>query len=230
MPPHRQTRVQRRLLAWAAALAACALSSLAAAQDLPKPADLSPCAPNPDLKCVPVRLYVALDGGGPVQDAPWIERQLHEARWRFAPLGLDLQVVQILALPRDLAELTTPQDRDRLAAQLPVKPDALDVFLVARLGDVDVPGEQIRGVHWRAHGQRFLILSRIAPPFVLAHELGHYLGLPHGDHPQSVMNKAPREQPPWEERVFVQDELDAMRPVFRKLLRQGRWAPLEAAR
>ena len=60
---------------------------------------------------------------------------------------------------------------------------AINLFIVDRLDDIDIPGEQIRGVHWRdpkaRTRKRWIFLSRIAGAMVLAHELGHYFSLPH---------------------------------------------------
>ena len=73
------------------------------------------------------------------------------------------------------------------------------MFVVGRLADVDVAGDEIRGVHWRLRGdraRRWVILSKIARSLVLTHELGHFFGLPHSSHDISVMNKTPRPPPP----------------------------------
>ena len=42
----------------------------------------------------------------------------------------------------------------------------------------------------------------------MAHELGHFFGLPHSGFRDSIMNKRPRTRPTWEERVFVAEELE----------------------
>jgi hypothetical protein len=36
----------------------------------------------------------------------------------------------------------------------------------------------------------------------------------------SIMNKTERAQPPWDERTFSDEEIAAMRPVLRQLLRE----------
>jgi hypothetical protein len=89
----------------------------------------------------------------------------------------------------------------------------VDVFVVSRLANVDAPAEtptaQIRGVHWRLRrdrARRWIILSRISPPHVLAHELGHYFGLPHSNEPRSLMNTGPTALPS-AERFFLPKEV-----------------------
>jgi predicted Zn-dependent protease len=70
-----------------------------------------------------------------------------------------------------------------------------------------------------------VILSRIARPLVLAHELGHYFSLPHGRDPYSIMNKAPRDIP-YEERGFTKREYAQMRRAWRKMKRSAHLTPL----
>jgi len=54
-----------------------------------------------------------------------------------------------------------------------------------------------RGVHWHSQlheGRHFVIISSIAGPNVLAHELGHYLGNPaHSDVAGNLMSYTPGE-------------------------------------
>ena len=101
----------------------------------------------------------------------------------------------------------------------------VDLFIVNRLGDIDRVGAEIRGVHWcdprDRKRKRWIILSRIARPLVLAHELGHYFGLPHSAYPESIMNKRPRRHPPREARGFVKRELSMMRKRWRAMLKSG---------
>ena len=58
------------------------------------------------------------------------------------------------------------------------------------------------GVHWRprghgaAEGAHFVIVSAIAGPTVLAHELGHFFGNPHSDVPGNLMSYERGEGPP----------------------------------
>ena len=60
---------------------------------------------------------------------------------------------------------------------------------------------------------------------VLAHELGHFFSLPHGVEPTSIMNKRPRDNPPWEERVFTRREQTAMIEALTRMLDSGRLVP-----
>lgn len=76
--------------------------------------------------------------------------------------------------------LDTRTDRDDLRKLL--LPKVVNVFFVESLRDVDDRSLYRRGVHWRPApnpGVRYIIVIRDAPPSVLAHELGHYFGLPH---------------------------------------------------
>ncbi len=87
------------------------------------------------------------------------------------------------------------------------------IFVVRQLDDVDIAGEVIRGLHWHLRGdrsKRWIILSSIGGTVVLAHELGHFFGLPHSRYVESVMNKKPREAPTWEERIFAEPEVTKM--------------------
>jgi hypothetical protein len=95
------------------------------------------------------------------------------------------------------------------------------VFLVGPVDDVDVAGNFVFGVTWRARrsDRKYIILSAAALERTLAHELGHVFGLPHSTYAISIMNKTPRDQPPVDERTFADEEIAAMRPVLRRLLR-----------
>ena len=57
----------------------------------------------------------------------------------------------------------------------------INVFVVRAMRDVDDPTQWRRGVHWRLPWRRerhFVVITSIAPPITLAHELGHFFGNP----------------------------------------------------
>lgn len=158
----------------------------------------------------------------------WLDEQLAEANRLFAATGLAFTVTATTALPEDLARPMTRDDRDRLGHDRFAK-GQIDVYLVSYLGDVDVPGQEIRGVHWRSQkdrSRRWVILSTISPPRVLAHELGHFFGLPHSHYPESIMNKAPRQNPPPEARRFADRELRRIALRAKDLLRDHALVPV----
>jgi len=173
--------------------------------------------------CIGIRLHVAVGpaaGDGPIAQAAWLAVQLAMANLRLAPLDVGVQVVGIDALPASAGHIATRGDRDALAAG-GLAGKVIHVFITGRLDDIDQPTGFIRGVAWHTRGsdRKYVILSTVAPERVLAHELGHVFGLPHSSHPRSIMNKAPRAEPPPEDRVFVDEEIAAMRPVLARLLR-----------
>ena len=77
------------------------------------------------------------------------------------------------------------------------------------------------GVTWRLpkDSRKFVIVSAQALERTLAHELGHFFGLPHSTYAISIMNKADRAEPPVEQRTFADEEIAAMRPNLERLLR-----------
>jgi hypothetical protein len=91
-----------------------------------------------------------------------------------------LAAPQLRQLPARHAALETRRDRDALGAL--VRRDAVSVFVVASLRDVDDPRHHRLGVCWRPKryaGVRLIILTPDALATTLAHELGHYLGNSH---------------------------------------------------
>lgn len=183
----------------------------------------APRCPADVRHCFGLRLHVVVKGGKPVQTAPWIARQLREANQRFKATGVGFELVEARRLPRAMARIRTRADRDRLGARRTQK-GLIDVFLVKRLDNVDAPGE-INGVHWRnrtSPGQRYVIMSSIAWHVVLAHELGHFFGLPHSEYPASIMNKKRSDdRPPLEDWGFHADEQAIIEKRRVIMLRQG---------
>jgi hypothetical protein len=155
---------------------------------------------------------VVLDDGAPVQTPAWFARQVAEANGLFAKVDVGFVVAEVRSVAAELADIDDRAERDSLGRG-EHDPGVVHVWVVRRLADVDLEGDEIRGVHWRERRdpeRRYVILSSIAPPRVLAHELGHFFGLPHSKYAVSIMNKTPRTDPPGPERGFHPKELAIM--------------------
>jgi hypothetical protein len=157
--------------------------------------------------CAGLRIHIAAPDSAEL--TTWLASQLDEANRLFAVADIGFVPLAVTRLSTELTAITTRDQRDDLGHDR-FAPNVIDVYIVTHLADVDIPGAEIRGVHWRSRGdrtRRFIILSTISPPKVLAHELGHYFGLPHSNYAESIMNKAPRATPPPEERRFATAEV-----------------------
>jgi hypothetical protein len=164
--------------------------------------------------CFGIVVHVVVVGDEPVQPPAWFARQVAEANGLFARIDAGFVVAEVQSAPEELADIDTRAERDGLGrGEGEHAPHVVHVWVVRRLADVDIEGDEIRGVHWRDRAdptRRFVILSSIAPPRVLAHELGHFFGLPHSKYPISIMNKEPRTTPPAPTRSFHPKELAIM--------------------
>jgi hypothetical protein len=140
---------------------------------------------------VPVLLHAAQD-----TREDFVTSQLEHANAIYRPLGIELVLAGRRTL--DMAGVVTREDRDALGAHL--RKGVINWFVVPQLMDVDEPGRERRGVHWHvraAPSRRFVIVSVIAGPYVLAHELGHFFGNPqHSDVPGNLMCYTQTEQAP----------------------------------
>lgn len=122
-----------------------------------------------------------------VVDDPWVDAQIAEANRLFTPYGARFRWTIEKPLADKHAAMHTRADRDALTPLTEEK--VIDVFLVRELEDVDEPGRMRRGVCWTGRGgKRFLIVSAISGPSVLAHELGHFFGNPHSAVTDNVMS------------------------------------------
>ena len=162
---------------------------------------------------------------GRAHDLKWLSAHVSEANRLFKPIKVCFELSALLAHPREDARMATRAQRTALGERGAFQRGVVELFIVDRLDDVDVADAFIRGVHWRdpadRERRRWIILSRIARPLVLAHELGHYFSLPHGRDPYSIMNKRPRAQPPYHERGFTRAEYRRMRRAWREMKRSG---------
>ena len=188
-------------------------------------AQKAPRCPDGVRWCFGIDLHLLVRDAGPCQTPSWVADQLQEANRHFGPAGVGFELSRVRKLSPKNAEIETRTQRDRLGRKR-FRRGTIQVYLVARIANVDDPGD-IRGVHWRdraARHRRWVILSRIAPGYVLAHELGHYFGLPHSRYPISIMNKQPRSDPPFETWTFAAPELSRIRAHARRYGRAGKLA------
>lgn len=171
--------------------------------------------------CFELVTHVVEVDGTPVVTEAWIDAQLAHANRLFASIDTGFWVRRADPLSASWANVETRTQRDRLAAR--DTPGVVHLFIAKRLANVDEPG-QINGVHWRnrkKRSQRVVLLSSIAWELTLAHELGHFFGLPHSQYVVSIMNKTPRSVPAPKDRVFHERELARMKGRKRQMLRSG---------
>lgn len=163
--------------------------------------------------CFGVHLHMVVTPEGPAQDVAWVRGQIEQADRHFALIDTSFEIVAVDSVPASELEIDDRDERDALGHDRFTR-GVVHVFVVGRLADVDIAGNQIRGVHWRERTDRthrWVILSRIAGSLVLAHELGHFFGLPHSDYDISLMNKTVRLTPLVSELTFAEPEVARMR-------------------
>ena len=170
--------------------------------------------------CFAIQLHVATSDAGLVAGADWLKAQLSGANRHFAPLGVGFTLAGVDSLPDSAMHIETRADRNALAVGR-LGGRIIHVFIVGQLDDVDVEGSIAYGVTWRRPNdtRKYIIVSAQALERTLAHELGHFFGLPHSTYDVSIMNKSERKEPPVEQRTFADEEIATMRPVLERLVR-----------
>lgn len=131
--------------------------------------------------CFGIRLFMAQEMGVPVQSVAWVSAQIADANARFSLVDVNFEVVEAALLDDAELEMVSRLDRDRLGRKRHTK-GTVQAYITKRLADVDKPGAEIYGVHWRdrSNGERrWVIVSSIAWSLTLGHELGHFFDLQH---------------------------------------------------
>lgn len=199
----------------AVAALACALWAAPAAGLVP---DQLPTCPPKTRYCLAVEVW--LPEGRQDDLRSWLTDQLEAANARLAKLDAAVQVTSIRALAAQDLDVDAVAKRDalgRLGQQTPLR-----WFVVDHLADNVDKDRARKGVTWRAGKHFWIIEDSHAWRWVLCHELGHVLGLPHSTQAASVMNKTPRAWPPPWRLGFTDRELPKMRATLGQLLKAQR--------
>ena len=177
--------------------------------------------------CFGIRLHVPRgEDGAIIVDPVWFAAQLALANKLFEPIDTSFQIQEIEFLDATTARIDDRAERTSLAQY--IRGPVVDVFLTGYLADIDKQDAFAYGVTWHTKRGKLIIVSTMGRDRTLAHELGHVFGLPHSKYPESIMNKAPRDTPPPEERRFADPEIKKMRATLKQLLRDKVIAPVTA--
>jgi hypothetical protein len=125
----------------------------------------------------------------PARPPDWVAAHVEAVQALLAPHGIAVSAESDSFAP-PACEVLDRKGRDAFAGHVD-RGGPVTVLVVPRVRDVDVPSYDLRGVHWRAEGRRWIFLTGRARPPVLAHELCHYFGLPHDPEGGNLMAPGP---------------------------------------
>ena len=178
-------------------------------------------APPPLSIALRIRVAECADAAGkrgPTRPPEWVEAHVEAVRALLAPHGIAVTSRSEPFAP-DRCEALSREDRDGFAGH--VEADGqVTVLVVPRVRDLDVPSYDLRGVHWRAGGRRWVFLTGRARPPVLAHEIGHYFGLPHDPRGGNLMTPGPS-SPAWQSTRRPRPFAPRFTPEQARRLREG---------
>ena len=177
--------------------------------------------------------FVVHEDETPVRSLDWIESQVVHANRLFAPAGIAFELGPVQRIGARDARIDGPGQRDALGRHARTA-GRIHLFVVHTLIDLSDPDVHLHGVHWRLRRERaqtWVILShKDESGTVLAHELGHLFGLKHSRAVKSIMNKTPRAEPPWPERIFTGTELRTIERTSDRLKRKRLRPPKQPVR
>lgn len=192
-----------------------------------------PLAPLP----LRLRILVADCANGtkkltPVQTKSWIEDHVAAATRILGAHAIQVSATYGRFTPQRCT-LISRAHRHRQAGFARMD-GTVTVLVFARIRDVDDPAYELAGVHWRYVGRqrslrrrRWVFLTSVAEPPVLAHELGHFLGQQHDTRGGNIMTLHPS-SPTWAKRglkprprkpIFTAKQGRRMRASLRRYLR-----------
>jgi len=158
---------------------------------------------QPKLLTVPLQFHVALCSleRTPVKPDEWVQLHVAAAQSVLETAGVVLSATLASFSPAR-CDLLTRAHRDEVAPDVSNR-NAVNIMVMNRIRDLDVPDYDLMGVHWRYGGpsdafknRRWVFLTARAQPPVLAHELCHFFGLPHDPAGGNLMTPGPS-SPAW---------------------------------